>query len=94
MLAALCLSNGIASADIAFTAPVARDNSASGAANGYWQLRAIDRTPDGRWINPADVLGMISGWQAPKKGTGDVLGDWVCIAAYRQGGLHLTRHGT
>lgn len=79
---------------IAFTAPMARDNSASGAADGYWQLRTIDRTPDGRWINPADVLGIIPGWQAPKKGTGDVLADWVRIAADRQGGLHLTWHGT
>ena len=79
---------------IAFSAPVAADNPASGDAGGYWQLRTIDRTPDGHWINPTDVLGNIPGWQEPKKGTGDVLADWARIAADRQGGLHLTWHGT
>jgi hypothetical protein len=78
---------------IAFSAPVAADNPASGDG-GYWQLRTIDRTPDGHWINPTDVLGNIPGWQEPKKGTGDVLADWPRIAADRQGGLHLTWHGT
>jgi hypothetical protein len=79
---------------IAFSAPVAHDNPASGEAGGYWQLRTIDRTPDGHWINAADVLGKFPGWQEPKTGTGDVLADWARIAADRQGGLHLAWHGT
>lgn len=79
---------------VAFSAPVARDNPKSGEPGGYWQLRAIDRTPDGRWINAADLLGNIPGWMEPKPGTGDALADWARIAADRQGGLHLTWHGT
>lgn len=79
---------------IAFSAPVARDAPKSGDAGGYWQLRTVDRTPDGKWINEADALANMPGWSEPKPGTGDILADWARIAADRQGGLHLTWHGT
>lgn len=79
---------------VAFSAPVEKDHPASGDDGGYWQLRLIDRTPDGHWINATDVLGNIPGWMEPKKGAGDVLADWSRIAADRQGGLHVTWHGT
>jgi hypothetical protein len=78
---------------IAFSAPVAKDAPASGAG-GYWQLRVIDRTPDGHWVNPTDVLANAPGWQELPKGSGDILADWARIAADRQGGLHVTWHGT
>lgn len=81
-------------AHIAFSAPVARDNPKSGDAGGYWQLRVVDRRPDGTWTNQIDALANAPGWGEPKPGTGDILADWARIAADRQGGLHLTWHGT
>jgi hypothetical protein len=81
-------------AHLAFSAPVARDNPKSGEAGGYWQLRVIDRMPDGSWTHEADVLANLPGWMEPKPGGGDALADWARIAADRQGGLHLTWHGT
>jgi hypothetical protein len=56
-------------------------------------LRTIRRTVDGKWVDASDVLAGIPGWSEPK-GADDVLADWVRIAADRQGGLHLTWHGT
>ena len=79
---------------VAFSAIVARDIPSATDPGGYWQLRTIDRTPDGHWINATDVLANAPGWQEPAKGGGDMLADWARIAADRQGGLHVTWHGT
>jgi hypothetical protein len=77
---------------IAFTALVARSDPAGVKLGGYWQLRTIDRTADGKWINPTDVLASAPGWQE-LVGPGDMLADWVRIAADNQGGLHMARYG-
>jgi len=78
---------------VAFSAPVAQQNATRGTPGGYWQLRTIDRSPDGAWRNPTDVLAHAPGWGEPKGG-GDMLADWARIAADAKGGLHLTWHGT
>lgn len=78
---------------IAFSAPVERVDPPGPKQGGYWQLRVIERTPDGNWINAADVLANAPAWK-PLQGPGDMLADWAKIAADRDGGLHLTWHGT
>ena len=59
----------------------------------YWQLRIIRRGVDGKWSEASDVLANAPGWGEPK-GSDDIVSDWVRIAADRQGGLHLTWHGS
>ena len=78
---------------VAFSAPVSRKASA-GTQYGYWQLRTIDRTPDGRWINAADALAGAPAWGEPRGTDEDILADWVRIVTDRQGGLHLAWHGS
>ena len=78
---------------IAFSSVVMRPDPPAGKLGGYWQLRTITRSANGTWVNPIDALAGVPGWSEPH-GTDDVLADWVRIAADRQGGLHLTWHGT
>jgi hypothetical protein len=78
---------------IAFTAPIARPDPPGAKLGGYWQLRTVDRTSDGKWVKATDVLALMPGWAEPK-GPDDLLADWSRIAADAQGGLHLTWHGT
>ena len=50
--------------DIAFSS-VARDrtsNDENKGAGGWWQLRTIQRTDDGHWLDPTDVLCGVAGW--------------------------------
>ncbi len=88
----LAVDNG-GTVHIAFSAPVTRQNSAGGTPSGYWQLRTIDRGPDGTWRNPTDVLAHAPGWAEPKGG-GDMLADWARIAADAKGWTapDLARH--
>jgi hypothetical protein len=78
---------------IVFSAVVTRADPPTGKLGQYWRLRIIRRTVDGRWGDASDVLAGMPGWSEPK-GPGDTVADWVRIAADRQGGLHLTWHGT
>ncbi|HVP84478.1 MAG TPA: hypothetical protein VMS78_07145 [Rhizomicrobium sp.] len=85
--------DGRGTVHIAFSAPLTKNNPVTGEAGGYWQLRTIDRGPDGAWHNPTDVLAHAPGWGKPKAAD-DMLADWARIAADAKGGLHLTWHGT
>jgi hypothetical protein len=78
---------------VAFSAIVTRPDPPTGKLGGYWQLRTIRRAANGNWSDATDVLTGVPGWSEPK-GADDVLADWVRIAADKQGGLHLTWHGT
>ena len=78
---------------IAFTAPIARPTPPGAKQGGYWQLRAISRTPDGSWRDAEDVLANMPGWKEPQ-GPDDMLADWTRIAADHEGGLHIAWHGT
>ncbi|HET7084480.1 MAG TPA: hypothetical protein VFI23_06905 [Rhizomicrobium sp.] len=78
---------------ISFSAPVNRPVPSGVKQGGYWQLRAIDRTPDGNWVNAIDVLADAPAWKE-LHGPDDMLSDWTRIVADRQGGLHLTWHGS
>jgi hypothetical protein len=78
---------------VAFSAVVTRPAAPGTTLGGYWQLRTIDRTADGNWVNPTDVLANAPAWK-PLAGPGDILADWSRIAADSQGGLHITWHGT
>ena len=78
---------------VAFSAPTRRVDPPGFKQGGYWQLRTIDKTAKG-WANATDVLANAPGWKETHKPNDDVLADWVRIAADRQGGLHITWHGT
>lgn len=78
---------------IAMSVIVTRDAPPNQKLGGYWQLRMIDRSPDGIWNDGVNVLANAPGWGEPR-GSDDVLADWVRIACDRTGALHLTWHGT
>ena len=78
---------------IAFSAVVTRPNPAAEKLGGYWQLRTISRTADGRWTDATNVLANDPAWKE-LQGQDDMLADWARIAADKQGGLHIAWHGT
>lgn len=78
---------------IAFSSVVARPDPPGQKLGGYWQLRAITRTVDGRWTDATDVLSTYPEWRESHS-SDDVLADWVRISADQQGALHLAWHGT
>ena len=78
---------------IAFSAVVDRGDRPGTKRGGYWQLRTIERSSDGNWIDPTDVLANAPAWKE-LQGPEDMLADWSRIVADRNGGLHLTWHGT
>jgi hypothetical protein len=80
-------------ATIAFSGVVDRGDRPGVKRGGYWQLRTIERTADGNWIDPTDVLANAPAWKE-LQGPEDMLADWSRIAVDRSGGLHLTWHGT
>jgi hypothetical protein len=62
-------------------------------SGGYWQLRIIQRMPDGRWIGASDALAEFPIWGEPLPAQ-DVLADWARVAVDRARGIHLAWHGT
>jgi hypothetical protein len=61
---------------------------------GYWTIRLMRRVAPGKWEK---VPGPVDGrpeWAAPKDPNEDVLCDWVRVLEDRDGGIHVTWHGT
>jgi hypothetical protein len=70
-----------------------KEGGTSEDPGGYWQLRIIQRTPDGRWTGAADALAEFPTWGEPFPGQ-DALADWSRVGVDRARGLHLLWHGT
>ena len=61
---------------------------------GYWTIKLSRRAAPGVWeVVPGPLDGRPE-WAAPSQPDQDVLADWVRVLADRDGGLHLTWHGT
>jgi hypothetical protein len=70
-----------------------KDTAKGEGSGGYWQLRTIRRTPDGKWTDAQDALAAFPAWGQPT-GNNDALADWVRIGSDTTGGMHLLWHGT
>jgi hypothetical protein len=84
-----------AGSTIAFSSLVRdpKDDGKNEGSGGYWQLRIIQRTSDGRWLGASDALGEFPAWGEPFPGQ-DVLADWARVGVDRARGIHLLWHGT
>ena len=70
-----------------------KDTSKNEGSGGYWQLRIVQRTPDGLWSSASDALAEFPIWGEPFPRQ-DVLADWARVSVDRARGIHLTWHGT
>jgi hypothetical protein len=80
---------------IAFSSLISdpKDVSKNEGSGGYWQLRIVQRTPDGQWSAASDALAEFPVWGEPLPRQ-DILADWARVAVDRARGIHLVWHGT
>lgn len=70
-----------------------KDGNKNEGSGGYWQLRIVQRTPDGQWSGSSDALAEFPVWGEPLPHQ-DVLADWARVSVDRARGIHLAWHGT
>ena len=80
---------------IAFSGMISdpKDTSKNEGSGGYWQLRIVQRTPDGQWTGASDALAEFPVWGEPLPHQ-DILADWARVIVDRARGIHLAWHGT
>jgi hypothetical protein len=61
---------------------------------GYWTIRLARRVSAGKWERVPGPVDIRPEWGPPGDLTQDVLCDWVRVLEDKDGGIHMTWHGT
>jgi len=87
--------DSLGNAHFAFTGTVhGPENPSSGRpSRGYWELRYVRRSVDGKWVDAQNALAGRPEW-ARANNDDDVLADWPCLAIDDRDAIHLGWHGS